>query len=243
MTELTGQIALITGASRGIGHAIALTFAQAGTDIAVNYRTQAAAAAAVCAEIAALGRRSITVQADVSQGSEVTRLVATVERDLGPPSLLVNNAGLAHPRSLDVLTEQDWNTSIAVNLTSAFLLIQAVLPGMRARRWGRIINVSSVAASVGGVVGPHYAAAKAGLLGLTHAYAALLAREGITVNAIVPALIATDMVADNPRARPDLIPVGRFGTVDEVAQVALLLAGNGYLTGQTLHVNGGWYPT
>lgn len=243
MTELTHQIALITGASRGIGRAIALAFAQAGADIAVNYRTQAAAAAAVCAEIAGLGRRSIAVQADVSQGSEVVRLVATVERDLGPPSLLVNNAGLAQPRSLDVLTEQDWDTSLAVNLKAAFLLIQAVLPGMRTRRWGRIINLSSVAAAVGGVVGPHYAAAKAGLLGLTHAYAVLLAKEGITVNAIAPALIATDMLADNPRARSDLIPVGRFGTVDEVAQAALLLAGNGYITGQTLHVNGGWYLT
>src|SRR5512143_357940 len=238
MTELTGQIALITGASRGIGRAIALAFAQAGADIAVNYRTQAAAAAAVCAEITALGRRRIAVQADVSQGREVARLVATVERDLGPPSLLVNNAGLAQPRSLEALTEQDWDTSVAVNLTSAFLLIQAVLPGMRARRCGRIINLSSVAASVGGVVGPHYAAAKAGLLGLTHAYAARLATEGITVNAIAPALIATDRVADNPQARPDRLPVGRFGTVDEVAQAALLLAGNGYLTGQTLHVNG-----
>jgi len=242
MTELTHQIALITGASRGIGRAIALAFAQAGADIAVNYRTQAAAAA-VCAEIAGLGRRSIAVQADVSQGSEVVRLVATVERDLGPPSLLVNNAGLAQPRSLDVLTEQDWDTSLAVNLKAVFLLIQAVLPGMRTRRWGRIINLSSVAAAVGGVVGPHYAAAKAGLLGLTHAYAVLLAKEGITVNAIAPALIATDMLADNPRARSDLIPVGRFGTVDEVAPAALLLAGNGYITGQTLHVNGGWYLT
>ncbi|HYQ90754.1 MAG TPA: SDR family NAD(P)-dependent oxidoreductase [Candidatus Competibacteraceae bacterium] len=243
MTDLTQQIALITGASRGIGRAIALAFAQAGADIAVNYQTQAAAAAAVCAEIAALGRRSLAVQADVSQSGEVARLVATVERDLGPPSLLVNNAGLAQPRSLEALTEQDWDLSLAVNLTSAFLLIQAVLPGMRAQRWGRIINVSSVAAAVGGVVGPHYAAAKAGLLGLTHAYAARLATEGITVNAIAPALIATDMVADNPQARPDRIPVGRFGTVDEVAQAALLLAGNGYITGQTLHVNGGWYLT
>src|SRR5512135_500173 len=199
MTELTGQIALITGASRGIGRAMALAFAQAGADIAVNYRTQAAAAAAVCAEITALGRRSIAVQADVSQGREVARLVATVERDLGPPSLLVNNAGLAQPRSLEALTEQDWDTALAVNLKSAFLLIQAVLPGMRARRWGRIINVSSVAAAGGGVVGPHYAAAKAGLLGLTHAYAALLATEGITVNAIAPALIATESVSENFR--------------------------------------------
>src|SRR5262249_60166527 len=107
------------------------------------------------------------------------------------------------------------------------LLTQSVLPGMRARRWGRIINVSSVAAQVGGVVGPHYAASKAGLHGLTHAYASLLAREGITVNCIAPALIETAMVTANPRARPDLIPVGRFGAAEEAAEVGMMLATNG----------------
>ena len=112
---------------------------------------------------------------------------------------------------------------------------------MRAARWGRIVNLSSVAAQTGGVVGPHYAASKAGILGLTHSYANLLAKEGITVNAIAPALIETEMVRCNPNARPDLIPVGRFGTVDEVADVAVMLARNGYVTGQTINVNGGWY--
>jgi 3-oxoacyl-[acyl-carrier protein] reductase len=111
---------------------------------------------------------------------------------------------------------------------------------MRARRWGRIINLSSVAAQVGGVVGPHYAASKAGLLGLTHSYAALLAKEGITANAIAPALILTEMVTSNLKARPDLIPVGRFGDPEEVAEVALALARNGYITGQTINLNGGW---
>jgi 3-oxoacyl-[acyl-carrier protein] reductase len=112
---------------------------------------------------------------------------------------------------------------------------------MRKRAWGRIINLSSVAAQTGGVIGPHYAASKAGALGLTHSYAALLAKEGITVNAIAPALIATEMVTSNPRAKPDLIPVGRFGTVEEVAEVVVMLASNGYITGQTINVNGGWY--
>ena len=130
---------------------------------------------------------------------------------------------------------------IDVNLKSCFLVTQAVLPGMRSRKWGRIINISSVAAQTGGVVGPHYAASKAGMLGLTRFYASRLAKEGITVNAIAPALIATEMVAANPNARPDLIPVGRFGDVDEVAEVAVMLARNGYLTGQTINVNGGWY--
>jgi 3-oxoacyl-[acyl-carrier protein] reductase len=112
---------------------------------------------------------------------------------------------------------------------------------MRAARFGRIINITSVAAQVGGVVGPHYAASKAGMIGLTHGYANLLVREGITANAIAPALIETDMVTANLRAKPDLIPVGRFGHVDEVASVAVMLAMNGYITGQTINVNGGWY--
>jgi 3-oxoacyl-[acyl-carrier protein] reductase len=112
---------------------------------------------------------------------------------------------------------------------------------MRRRRWGRIINLSSVAAQLGGVVGPHYAASKAGVLGLTHSYATLLAKEGITANAIAPALIATEMVTKNPNARPDLIPLGRLGTVEEVAEVVVMLASNGYITGQTINVNGGWY--
>ena len=111
---------------------------------------------------------------------------------------------------------------------------------MRAARWGRVINLSSVAAQLGGVVGPHYAASKAGVHGLTHSYAALLAKEGITVNTIAPALIATEMVTSNPRAKADLIPVGRFGDVQEVADVALMLAGNGYITGQTINVDGGF---
>ena len=134
-----------------------------------------------------------------------------------------------------------WDEVVAVNLKSVFLVTQAVLPAMRAAKWGRIVNLSSVAAQTGGVVGPHYAASKAGIVGLTHSYAALLAKEGIAVNAIAPALIETEMVRGNPRARSELIPVGRFGMVEEVADVAVMLAANGYVTGQTINVNGGWY--
>jgi 3-oxoacyl-[acyl-carrier protein] reductase len=161
--------------------------------------------------------------------------------ELGHIDILVNNAGIARVQSIEEITEKDWDELIAVNLKSCFLVTQAVLPGMRARRWGRIINLSSVAAHVGGVVGAHYAASKAGMLGLTRFYASRLAKEGITVNAISPALIATEMVTANPNATPELIPIGRFGTGNEVAEAALMLANNGYITGQTLHVNGGWY--
>ncbi|HWL87066.1 MAG TPA: SDR family oxidoreductase, partial [Polyangiaceae bacterium] len=185
--------------------------------------------------------RALSVGADVSRSEDVARMVATVEQSLGEVDVLVNNAGVAAPRELDELTEEDWNASIALNLTSVFLVTQAVLPGMRRRQWGRIINVSSTAAQIGGIVGPHYAAAKAGVLGLTHGYASRLAREGITVNAIAPALVETDMLSGNRRARPELVPMGRFGTVDEVARAAVMLACNAYVTGQTLNVNGGIY--
>jgi 3-oxoacyl-[acyl-carrier protein] reductase len=241
MVDLTGEVALVTGGSRGIGRAIAFALARAGADVAVNYRTRRSEAEDVCAQIAALGRRGIAVGADVSQAGEVSALVGAVRRDLGPVSILVNNAAITRPQPLQEITEQDWDEVLAVNLKSQFLVTQAVLPEMRSRKRGRIINLSSVAAQTGGVVGPHYAASKAGILGLTHAYAALLAGEGITVNAIAPALIYTEMVANNPKARPSLIPVGRFGTVEEVAEAAVLLAGNAYMTGQTINVNGGWY--
>lgn len=241
MDPLTGRVALVTGASRGIGRAVAVALARAGADIAVNYRERCAAADEVAREIAALHRRAVTVRADVSRAGEVQAMVERVTRDLGPVDVLVNNAGIARPQPPEEITERDWDEMIDVNLKSCFLATQAVLPSMRARRWGRIINLSSVAAQVGGIVGPHYAASKAGIIGLTHSYASLLAKEGITVNAIAPALIETEMVTANLNATPGRIPVGRFGRADETAEVAVMLASNGYITGQTINVNGGWY--
>jgi 3-oxoacyl-[acyl-carrier protein] reductase len=241
MDDLSGRVALVTGSSRGIGRAIALGMARAGADIVVNYKSRAAEARDTEAEIAGLGRRVLAVQADVARGAEVERLVDTVRTQLGPIDILVNNAGIARVQAIEETTERDWDELLAVNLKSCFLVTQAVLPGMRARRWGRIVNLSSVAAHVGGVVGAHYAASKAGMLGLTHFYASRLAKEGITVNAISPALIETEMVTSNVNATPERIPIGRFGAVEEVADAAVMLARNGYITGQTLHVNGGWY--
>jgi len=241
LDQLTGKIALVTGASRGIGKAIAVALASAGADVAVNYRSREKEANATCAEIRKVGRRTVAVGADVSVAADVARLMACVELELGPVAILVNNAGVTRPQPIAEITEQDWDEILAINLKSMFLLTQAVLPKMRAAQWGRIINLSSVAAQLGGVVGPHYAASKAGIIGLTHSYAHLLAKEGITVNAIAPALVETEMVTSNPNARPDLIPVGRFGSVEETADVAVMLARNGYITGQTVNVNGGWY--
>ena len=238
---MTGRIALVTGGGRGIGRAVAVALARAGCHVAINYREREADAHAAAGEVAAEGRQALVVQADVSRADGVERLVREVESELGVIGILINNAGATRPQRIEDITERDWDEILAVNLKSCFLMTQAVLPGMRERRWGRIVNLSSVAAQTGGVVGPHYAAAKAGILGLTHSYAGRLAKEGITVNAIAPALVETEMVTSNPAARADLIPVGRFGTVEETAEVAVMLARNGYITGQTVNVNGGWY--
>jgi 3-oxoacyl-[acyl-carrier protein] reductase len=243
MGKLDRRVALVTGASRGIGRAIALALAGAGADVAVNYRKEEAAAHKVCAEIRQLGRRAIPLLADVSLAPEVDHMATTAERDLGPIDILVNNAGISQVKPLADLNEADWDEILRVNLKSAFLVTERVLPSMRARRSGRIINLSSVAAQTGGVIGPHYAASKAGLIGLTHSYASLLAKEGITANAIAPALILTDMITSNPNASAERLPVGFFGSPDEIGRVAVLLAESDYMTGQTVSVNGGWYMT
>ena len=210
-SKLRGRVALVTGGGRGIGRSIAIGLAEAGANVAVNYRVRREAAEEVCGEIRKLGRAAIAVQADVGVTADFERMVGTVERELGEVEVLVNNAGITQVKKFDALTEADWDDIIRVNLKSAFLLTQRVLPGMRKRRWGRIINLSSVAAQTGGVIGPHYAASKAGMIGLTHSYASLLAKEGITVNAIAPALIETEMVTTNPNASPERLLFPSYG--------------------------------
>lgn len=243
MTSLNRRIALVTGASRGIGAGIALALARAGAHVAVNYRENSEAAEKVCAGIRSCGQNALAIQADVSVASEIRRMIAETERWLGPVDILVNNAGIAIPRQLEEIAEEEWDRIFTVNVKSMFLATQAVIPGMRQRHWGRIINLSSVAAQTGGAVGAHYASSKAAMIGFTHSCAAAFVKEGITSNAIAPALIETDMVTQNLNARPNLIPMGHFGAVDDVASVAVMLASNGYITGQTISVNGGWYFT
>ena len=224
--DLNGHTALVTGASRGIGAAIALALAEAGAAVAVNYRERATEADAIVATIKGSSGRAIAVAADVSQAASVAKMVDQVGSALGPIDILINNAGIAIVRGIDDLTEADFDTTIAVNLKSAFLCTQAVVPAMRARKWGRIVNISSGAARGAGAIGVHYNASKAGMEGLTRGYAARLVKEGITVNAVAPSLIETDMM----RGRSDLaarIPLGRMGQPGEVAQAWRLFDGSG----------------
>ena len=236
--DLSAHVALVTGASRGIGAAIAVTLAELGAAVVVNYRERADEAEAVVAKIKANGGRAIAIAADVSQSAAVAKMVEQVARDLGPVDILVNNAGIAIVRSIDELSESDFDRTVLVNLKSAFLCTQAVLPDMRMRKWGRIVNITSGAARGAGAIGPHYNASKAGMEGLTRGYAARLVKEGITVNNVAPSLIETDMM----RGRTDLarnIPLGRMGQPAEVAQAVAMVLGNDYMTGQTIILNGG----
>lgn len=239
MPLLTDRVALVTGGSRGIGRAVALALAEAGAAVAVNYRERAKEAGDVVDAIRTKSGRAMASGADVSRSAEVSAMVKAIERDLGPIDILVNNAGLALIRSVDDLTEDDFDLTIAVNLKSAFLCTQAVVPGMRARKWGRIVNISSGAARGAGGVGVHYNASKAGMEGLTRGYAARLVKDGITVNAVAPSLIETDMVRSGVASSPTRIPLGRFGTPEECAQAVLMVVGNAYMTGQTVSLSGG----
>jgi 3-oxoacyl-[acyl-carrier protein] reductase len=240
---LAGRVALVTGASGGIGAAIARGLASAGATVALAYARDAARADELARELAAGGARVMTAGADLVDREAALQLVSDVEASLGPVDVLVPNAGVGWIRgAVEDVSDEDWDTHLAVNLTAPFVLARRVAPGMASRGWGRILFVSSVAAFTGGVVGPHYAASKAGLHGLTHWLASRLASDGVTVNALAPALIeATGMLpgsSDELRAR---IPVGRLGTPDEVADLALAVLRNGYLTNQVLTVDGGIY--
>lgn len=239
MPLLTDRVALVTGGSRGIGRAIALALAEAGAAVAVNYRERAREAGDVVDAVRSKGGRAMAIGADVSRSAEVSSMVGAIERELGSVAILVNNAGLALIRGVDDLTEDDFDRTIAVNLKSAFLCTQAVVPGMRIRKWGRIVNISSGAARGAGGVGVHYNASKAGMEGLTRGYAARLVKDGITVNAVAPSLIETDMVRSGVASSPTRIPLGRFGTPGECAQAVLMVVGNAYMTGQTVPLSGG----
>jgi len=241
MAKLNGRIALVTGSSRGVGRATAIALAEAGADVAVNFIEREKDARITLDRITASGRRGITVQANVARKSDVIRMAETVEKELGPVDILVNNAAISQHRSLEEITDADWDETMAVNLKSVFLVTQAVLPGMRARRWGRIINISSAGVWTGGSVGIHYTASKAGVEGLTRAYASRLVKEGITVNALAPALVDTEMLPSGRETLSGIIPLGRLAQPEEMAEGVVFLACHEFMTGQTVNINGGLF--
>ncbi len=244
--NLHGRVALVTGASGGIGHATATRLAEAGTDLALGYAGNAQVAEALAERIRRMGQRSVTVQGDLAEPAQVLKLVDAVEAHLGSIDILISNAGSGTRLPLEAISLGEWERTMNVNLRSAFLLAQRVTPGMRERGWGRVVLVSSVAAFTGGIVGPHYAASKAGLIGLMHSLAGSLTPHGVTVNAVAPALIAaTGMLpgnSDEEQALASRIPVGRLGRPEEVAEAILSFVANPFVTGQTLLIDGGIYP-
>ncbi len=239
MIDFRGRIALVTGGSRGIGRATAIALGRAGANVAINFLTQEDAANEVALEIKNIGCNASIFQGDVSQSLEVDRMVAEISGKLGPIDILVNNAGQARRLSIDEVTEDDWEQTMSINLKSVFLVTRAVLPHMRAQKWGRIVNVSSGASMTGGSVGIHYSASKGGVDALSRAYASRLVKEGITVNVVSPSLIDTDMIPDKLVAQN--IPMGRLGLPEECADAIVQAASNGFMTGQTIFLNGGRY--
>ncbi|MBU4195093.1 MAG: 3-oxoacyl-[acyl-carrier-protein] reductase [Actinobacteria bacterium] len=240
--KLEGKTALVTGASRGIGREIALLFAEEGADVAVNYRARDDAAREVVEMIEGMGRRALLCRADVSDSEDVRSMAKSIAGVLGGVDILVNNAGVVEDGLLPRMSTESWDRVVKVNLTGAFNCIKAVLPAMMRRRWGRIINMTSVVGQLGNPGQANYSAAKAGLIGLTRTVAREYSSRNILVNAISPGYIDTEMTdgGDGLDRVKEMIPLGRVGTRREVAQAALFLASDAtYTTGTVLSVSGG----
>jgi 3-oxoacyl-[acyl-carrier protein] reductase len=245
MTALTGRVALLTGASGGIGKGIARALAEEGVDLFLAYGRHGDDAEEAATYARDLGRRAVIASADLADPAAPARLVAQANDELGVVDILVANAGTADVKGWQNIDLESWNATLAVNLTAPFLLAQQVLPGMIERKFGRVLFISSIAGLNGGVVGAHYAASKAGLHGLTHHLAARVAADGVTVNALAPALIGdTGMFPVDPEtaATPMPIPVGRAGRPAEVADIAIAMLRNGYLTNKVVPLDGGILP-
>jgi 3-oxoacyl-[acyl-carrier protein] reductase len=235
----SGRVALVTGASGGIGTAISRALAGAGAKVAVGYGSNARRAEALVGE---LGAGAAAFGADLEDPAAPGQLIAQVEGDLGPVEILVANHGIGRQVSYEDVDADSFDRTLAINLRAPFLLAREALAGMRQRGYGRILFMSSVAALRGGIIGPDYAASKAGLHGLTHFLASRVASDGITVNALAPGLVETEMLPGDPQELGQAVPVGRVGRPEEIADLAMAALTNGYLTSKVLSIDGGSYP-
>ena len=245
MIDLTGKAALVTGGSRGIGRAIAIRLATQGADVAFTYKGNAAAAAETTATVEALERRAIAVQADVRESESAEGVVKATLEAFGKVDILVNNAGVTRDDLIMRMSAEAWREVLETNLFGAFWMVKAVTRPMLKARSGRIVNITSVSGQAGQMGQANYSSAKAGLIGLTKAAARELASRSITVNAVAPGFVLTELTKDLPEALQAEItartPLGRFGTTDEIAQAVAFLASDdaAYITGQVLAVDGG----
>lgn len=244
---LEGQVAVVTGASRGIGRACAVALSREGAAVVINYTSNEQAANECKAEVEAAGARALVVQADVSQVEDAQRLIHAAEEAFGRVDILVNNAGINRDRTIQRMSTEEWDSVIETDLSSIFYCTNAVVGGMRERNYGRIINMASIIGQMGNVGLANYAAAKGGMIAFTKSAAKELARFNITVNAVCPGFIETDMVTalsdEVKEALIKQIPLGRFGTAEEVAETVLFLCkpSGAFYTGSQLSLNGGQY--
>ncbi|HCJ91618.1 MAG: 3-oxoacyl-ACP reductase FabG [Acidaminococcaceae bacterium] len=245
--QLDGKVALVTGASRGIGRSIALMLAARGADIVINYAGNTEAAEKTKAEVEALGRKAMVIKADVGDTAACEAMMAEAVKEMGKIDILVNNAGITRDGLLMRMKEADWDAVLTTNLKSVYNCTKAVIKYMMKARSGRIVSISSVVGAMGNAGQSNYAAAKAGIMGFTKAVAKEAASRGITVNAIAPGFIETDMTAVLPEKVVDnlkaAIPMGRLGAPEDIAKAVAFLVSEdaAYITGQTLHVNGGMF--